>query len=48
MRTAKLVVALLLALCAVSGHASARVQVRMLCWDPDIEFPVDCGGSDDD
>lgn len=47
MRLARLLVAILLALTAVTVHATARVQVKMLCWEPDIEFPVPCDDNDD-
>jgi uncharacterized integral membrane protein len=47
MRIARLLVAVLLALAAVTVHATARVQVKMLCWDPDMEFPVACDDNDD-
>ena len=47
MRLARLLVAVLLALAAVTVHATARVQIKMLCWDPDMEFPVACDDNDD-
>ncbi len=47
MRLARLLVAVLLALAAVTVHATARVQIKMLCWDPDMEFPVACDDTDD-
>jgi hypothetical protein len=46
MRLARLIVAVLLALAAVTVHATARVQLKMLCWEPDIEFPVPCDDED--
>lgn len=48
MRVARLFIAILLALAAISAQATARVQATMLCWEPDIEFPVPCDGDDDD
>jgi hypothetical protein len=47
MRLARLLVAILLALTAVTVHAAARVQVKMLCWESDIEFPVACDDDSD-
>ncbi len=47
MRLARLLVAVLLALAAVTVHATARVQIKMLCWEPDMEFPVACDDNDD-
>ena len=47
MRLARLLVAVLLALAVVTVHATARVQSKMLCWEPDIEFPVACDDDSD-
>ena len=43
---------LLLVTAAVAGtillmaHAQARIQDEILCWEPDIEFPVPCDDDD--
>jgi hypothetical protein len=48
MRPFLLVVATLLALAGAFTQASARLQPRFVCWEPDNEFPVACDDDDDD
>lgn len=38
------VMTLILLALAATGHAS--VQEEMICWDPDVEFPVACEGEE--
>jgi hypothetical protein len=45
---------LLLVTAAVAGttllmaqQAQARIQPEIVCWEPDIEFPVACDDDDD-
>jgi hypothetical protein len=45
-RPCALVIAALL-VAAVLGRAEASIQAAMLCWEPDIEFPVPCDNDDD-
>jgi hypothetical protein len=47
MRLSWLLVAAAVAIVAISAQARARVQTHMLCWEPDIEFPVPCDEDDD-
>jgi hypothetical protein len=42
MRLPLLLAALLVAICSPPPCAHASIQARMLCWEPDIEFPVPC------
>jgi hypothetical protein len=46
MRLSWLLIALVIAVVAISAQAKARVQLQMLCWEPDIEFPVPCDDDD--
>lgn len=46
MRLSWLLVAAVIAVAALSAQAKARVQLKMLCWEPDIEFPVPCDDDD--
>ncbi len=47
MRLSWLLIAAVLAVAAMSVQASARLQSHILCWEPDIEFPVPCDDDDD-
>ena len=47
MRLSWLLIAVVIAVVAISAQANARVQLKMLCWEPDIEFPVPCDNDDD-
>ena len=47
MRLSWLLVVAAVAIAAISAQARARVQTHMLCWEPDIEFPVPCDEDDD-
>jgi len=47
MRLSRLFIAAVIAVIAISAQAKARVQTHMLCWEPDIEFPVPCDEYDD-
>jgi hypothetical protein len=44
--------AVLLAILLIAGLASPqvteRVQRDFVCWESDMEFPVDCGTEDED
>lgn len=42
----RLIVAALMAASALASPARATIQDDMLCWEPDIEFPVPCDESD--
>ena len=46
MRLSWLLIAVILATAAISVEARARVQTKMLCHEPDIEFPVPCDDDD--
>jgi hypothetical protein len=48
MRPFLLLIAVLLALGASLTQARARLQPEIVCWEPDIEFPVACDEDDDD
>ena len=47
MRLSWLLIAVVIAVVAISAPAKARVQLKMLCWEPDIEFPVPCDDDED-
>jgi hypothetical protein len=47
MRLSWLLIAVAIAVVAISAQAKARVQLKMLCWEPDIEFPVPCDDDND-
>ena len=47
MRLSWLLIGVILATAAMSVETGARVQTEMLCWEPDIEFPVPCDEDDD-
>jgi len=47
MRLSWLLIAVAIAVVAISAQAKARVQLKMLCWAPDIEFPVPCDDDND-
>lgn len=42
----RLVLAVAVAL-AASAPAYPSVQDELICWDPDVEFPVACEGGDE-
>jgi hypothetical protein len=47
MRPVLLLVFALLALFAIVAQAEARIQRAIVCFDPDMEFPVACDEDDD-
>jgi hypothetical protein len=48
MRPLLIIMAILLGSAAPSASVTAHVQDDMLCWEPDIEYPVPCDDDDDD
>ena len=46
MRLSWLLIVAVIAAAAISAPAKGRVQLKMLCWEPDIEFPVPCDDDD--
>ena len=45
-RLSWILIAAVMAVAAISAQATARVQLKILCWEPDIEFPVPCDDDD--
>jgi hypothetical protein len=48
MRLYKVLITAALMAAASFMQADARVQQQILCFDPDMEFPVACDDGDDD
>jgi hypothetical protein len=46
MRVRLLLLAATLAGSLLAAEALARIQDEILCWEPDIEFPVPCDDED--
>jgi hypothetical protein len=46
MRPFLLFLATALAILAALAQAEARIQPEIVCWEPDIEFPVACDDDD--
>jgi hypothetical protein len=47
MKRLLMAVTALLLVTAASSRSTAQIHDGVVCWDPDIEFPVPCDEDDD-